>query len=168
LEGGDGTRVGGSDVENIRGFIQVEEDLFCSGQPTEAELGLVQQSGVRLVINLAMQDSDFALPDERAVVEGLGMEFLHIAVPFSAPTLEHFLRFEGALLARRGQRALAHCALNWRASSFVALFAERRLGWTRDRADLLRRSLWCPNETWDAWARELRTYHAAPLGQGNT
>ncbi len=82
-----------------------------------------QGRGVKLVLNLAMPDSDFALPDERAVVELLGMDFIHIPVPFSAPTIEHFLQFERELVLRYDPMILVHCAYNWRASSFVALYA---------------------------------------------
>jgi protein tyrosine phosphatase (PTP) superfamily phosphohydrolase (DUF442 family) len=117
---------------------------------------LVQHGGVKLVVNLAMHDSDFALPDEKATVESLGMDFVHIPVPFSSPTVEHFLRFESELLAARGQRVLVHCALNWRASAFVALFAERHLGWSRRQADGLSSTFWSPDARWNAWADAVR------------
>lgn len=143
-------------MESIRGFIRISDDLSCAGQPTQEELAAAQGCGVKLVLNLAMSDSDFALPDERAVVELLGMDFVHIPVPFSAPTSEHFLGFERELLLRREHRVLVHCAYNWRASSFAALYAERHLGWTREQADTLRGALWSPNDTWDTWARSIR------------
>lgn len=111
---------------------------------------------MRLVLNLAMSDSDFSLPDERHLVESLGMDFVHIPVPFSDPTIEHFLRFERELLLRHEHSVLIHCAYNWRASSFAALYAERHLGWTREQVDTLRRALWSPDDTWDAWASSIR------------
>ena len=145
-----------SDVEGMKGFIQVSDELSCAGQPTEDEFALVRRSGVRLVVNLALSESDFALPDERAVVEALGMDFVHIPVPFSAPTVQHFVQCESELLARHGQSVLVHCAYNWRASSFVALFAERHWGWTREKSERLRTALWSPDDTWNAWASAVR------------
>ena len=47
-----------------------------------------------------------------------------------------------------GKRTLVHCAANYRASAFVALYGELRLGWSRARADEQVRKLWAPNETW--------------------
>lgn len=136
-------------MESIRGFIRISDDLSCAGQPTKEELADAQGRGVKLVLNLAMPDSDFALPDERAVVELLGMDFVPIPVPFSAPTIEHFVQFERELVLRHDQMILVHCAYNWRASSFVALYAERRCGWTSQQADALRCALWSPDETWN-------------------
>lgn len=137
-------------MDHIRDFIRISADLYCSGQPTQEEFADVYRAGVKVVVNLAMPDSDHALPDERAVVESFGMAYVPIPVPFSAPTIEHFLRFETELLARPSQRILVHCALNWRASFFVALFAERHLGWTRQQAEDLRCALFHPDEVWNA------------------
>lgn len=150
-------------MDSIKGVIRISDDFGCSGQPTEGEFDDVRGSGVKLVVNLAMPDSDFALPDEQAVVELLGMDFLHIPVQFTAPTIEHFLHFERELLLRPGQKILVHCALNWRASAFSALYAERHLGWSREQADALRYALWTPNETWTAWAHSIRDHSTSTL-----
>ncbi len=150
-------------MNNIRGFIKLSESFYCAGQPTQEELADVQRAGVNLVVNLAMLDSDYALPDERAVVESLHMDFVHIPVPFAAPTVAHFVQFEAELLARPERHVLVHCALNWRASSFAALFAERHLGWSRQQADELRAALWSPNDVWTAWTNAVRE---TPTGEG--
>lgn len=143
-------------MESIRGFIRISDKLSCAGQPTQEELADARTSGVTFVLNLAMSDSDFALADERAVVESLGMDFVHIPIPFAAPTIEHFLQFERELLLRHDQVILVHCAYNWRASSFAALYAERQLGWSSERADALRCALWTPDERWASWASSIR------------
>lgn len=91
------------------------------------------------------------------------MDFVHIPVPFSAPTIEHFVQFERELVLRHDQMILVHCAYNWRASSFVALYAERRCGWTTQQADALRCALWSPDETWNTWASSIR---ALPVDHG--
>ena len=143
-------------MEGIRSFIKIADGFFSSGQPTEEQFGEVHRSGVRLVINLAMPDSDHALPDERTTVEAHGMAYTPIPVPFSSPTVGHFLQFEERLLSNGGAPVLVHCALNWRATSFAALFAERHFGWSRARADELRGALWSPNDVWSAWASSIR------------
>lgn len=143
-------------VEDIRGFIKISTTFFTSGQPTVEQFADVQRAGVKLVINLAMPDSDYALSDERAIVESLDMEYHAIPVPFSSPTAGHYVAFERTLLAHTAVPVLVHCALNWRATSFAALFAERHLGWNAARADGLRSTLWTPNEVWNAWAHSIR------------
>lgn len=141
--------------------MRISDDFCCAGQPTAEEFVDVQRSGVRLVVNLAMPDSDFALPDEQVIVESLGMDFVHIPVPFSAPSVEHFLHFERELRSRQGQPVLVHCALNWRASSFMALYSERNLGWTREQSEQIRCALWSPDSIWNDWAESIRTPRAS-------
>jgi hypothetical protein len=41
-----------------------------------------------------------------------------------------------------------HCAANFRASAFMAVYGELRLGWDRARADRHARTFWEPNPTW--------------------
>jgi hypothetical protein len=49
---------------------------------------------------------------------------------------------------RIAKGVLVHCALNYRASAFLALYRVRRLGWERGRAldDLA--SFWKPEPAW--------------------
>ena len=47
-----------------------------------------------------------------------------------------------------GGRVLVHCAANYRVTSFMALYAEMKLGWTREQADALARTFWPLNDTW--------------------
>jgi len=49
-----------------------------------------------------------------------------------------------------------HCAANYRVSSFVALYGESRLGWTREDADAHIRKVWEPNGTWARFLDEVR------------
>lgn len=143
-------------MEPLRNFLEVTPGLATAGQPAEGQFVEVARRGVRLVVNLALPTSDFALPNERRTVEDLGMEYVAIPVPFDAPTVDHFLTFERALRARPDVPTLVHCAMNWRGTSFAALFAERNLGWSRARADDFRRRFWSPNDVWDAWAAAVR------------
>lgn len=143
-------------MTEIRNILLVAEGLYCAGQPTEDQLEQVKALDVELIVNLAMSDSDAALPDERRSVEALGMRFEPIPVPFDAPTVQHFMALERILLAPRARGALVHCAYNWRATSFVALFCERNLGWSRSQSEALRQRFWMPNGVWAAWASEVK------------
>jgi protein tyrosine phosphatase (PTP) superfamily phosphohydrolase (DUF442 family) len=109
---------------------------------------------VQAVINLALPTSTYALPDERAVVSGLGMEYIAIPVVFEAPTAADFARFCAEMAARHGQRLFIHCALNCRVSAFVALHRVRHEGWSREDAWAALRELWEPDEVWSRFLEE--------------
>jgi len=100
-----------SDIYNIR---EVDVLLLTSGQPTEAQLESVARAGVKVVINLAPHDGPRALADEADSVAALGMDYVHIPVPFSAPADAHLAAFFEAMDADRTRPTLVHCAANKR------------------------------------------------------
>ena len=124
------------------------ERIWSSGQPDAGQFPEIARAGVHCVINLALPTSPRALPDERVVVEAAGMEYVAIPVVFEAPTEADYLAFEQAMDGRNAKSLLVHCALNYRASAFLALYRVRKLGWERGRAldDLA--SFWKPEPAW--------------------
>ena len=143
-----------SSPESIRNFCRLDDRISTGGQPTEEQLAALAASGVQAVINLALPTSTYALPDEQAVVTGLGMEYVAIPVVFEAPTAADFARFCAEMAARRGQRLFIHCALNCRVSSFVALHRVLHEGWPRDAAWAALREIWEPDEVWSRFLEE--------------
>lgn len=138
----------GGKREPVRNYRRLDEHLATGGQPTEAQLAELAAQGTRAVLNLALPTSPHALPDERAVVTALGMEYVAIPVVFEAPTSADFARFAAELDARAGQRLFVHCALNYRASAFLALYRVKRLGWNRTDAWTELRAVWEPDAVW--------------------
>lgn len=140
-------------ITKIYNFLQYDDHLLTSGQPTEAQLAEIAAAGVQTVINLALPTSDNALPNERVTVEALGMEYVHIPVIWEAPTRTDLDAFMDALDARRGQKLYVHCAANYRVSCFVALYRILRLGWTPEEAFAFTRRIWNPDEdpVWKAF-----------------
>ena len=118
-------------VSGIRDYRRLSELIVTSGQPTADELAAVARAGYEAVINLHISPD---LPDEGDVVRSLGMEYVHIPVPWEHPARDHLERFFEAMDARRGQRLFVHCAANMRVSAFMALYRVQRLGWPQDRA----------------------------------
>jgi tyrosine-protein phosphatase SIW14 len=55
-------------------FQQVTEGLYRGGHPTPAGLGFLKQKGVKTVVDLRPEDG------ERALVEKLGMKYVHLPV----------------------------------------------------------------------------------------
>lgn len=135
-------------LQKLRNFRRFDALTAGSGQPTEEQFQDVSESGVRCVINLALPTSTYALPDERGVVIKFGMEYVHIPVSFEAPQVADYLKFEEAMDLRRDVNVLVHCAMNFRASAFMALYRIRRTGADRDRALDDMRSVWEPDAAW--------------------
>jgi len=143
-------------LEAIKGFVGLDAGLATAGQPSEAELGEVAASGFEVVVNLGLLDPRYCLADEAGTVRSLGLEYHHVPVDFQAPSVEDFRRFSLVMEGSRGKRTLVHCAANYRASCFVALYGEAELGWSRAQADAHVARVWEPNETWLAFLRRVR------------
>jgi protein tyrosine phosphatase (PTP) superfamily phosphohydrolase (DUF442 family) len=135
-------------VADIKNFRVIDERLASAGQPTEQQLAEVGAHGYSAVINLGLLDPRYCLPDEAALCSTLGLRYRHIPVAFEAPLVADFEAFLRAMDELSPDRVFVHCAANYRASSFLSLYAELRLGWSRERADELARSLWQPNPVW--------------------
>ena len=143
-------------VDEIKNFKQVSATLGTAGQPTAPQLGEIASAGYEVVINLGLLDPKYCLPDEAALVAGLGMEYHHIPVVFGSPQVAELERFVDVMEARRGRKIFVHGALNWRVSTFVGLYGELHLGWSRAEADGAIRLFWEPNDVWTAFVEDCR------------
>lgn len=143
-------------VETIANFLPIDGRIGSAGQPSENELREVADAGFQMVINLGLLDPRYCLADEAGLVSSLGLEYVHIPVRFDDPTVEDFRAFLEAMDRCRGRRVLVHCAANYRVSSFLAVYGEMRLGWTREQADAHARTLWPLNDTWAGFLEACR------------
>ena len=75
-----------SPLDTLINYVQITDDVGTSGQPTAEQIQDIADAGYAAVINLAMPDSDNALPDEGSLVSGAGMRYVHIPVDFANPT----------------------------------------------------------------------------------
>ena len=80
-------------LEHIYNFRWRAPDLATGGQPLEDELHAVAQAGFDVVIDLALLDAEYSLPDEPGLARALGMDFFHIPVIWEAPTQENLQQF---------------------------------------------------------------------------
>ena len=109
-------------LDDIFNYVQLTDRVGTSGQPTEEQFEDIAAAGYKAVINLAMPDSDKALPNEGNLVSAQGMDYIHIPIPWEAPTTEHLRRFFGTMHNYAGQRVWVHCAMNLRVSAFMYLY----------------------------------------------
>ncbi|TCV84068.1 protein tyrosine phosphatase family protein [Sulfurirhabdus autotrophica] len=107
---------------NIPNHLQISDQIASSGQPDEADFRFIASAGYRSVINLAMHDSDNAIPEEGYIVTRLGMSYHHIPVPFEAPKTSYLIQFIGIMETLKTEKVWVHCALNYRVSAFLYLY----------------------------------------------
>ncbi|WP_165857019.1 protein tyrosine phosphatase family protein [Marinobacter sp. JSM 1782161] len=143
-------------IHDIPNVIPVSTALTTAGQPSEDQLGAAARDGFEVVINLGLLDPRYCLPDEAGLVRRLGMRYVHIPVDFQTPAADDLQRFFDAMDDAGDRKVLVHCAANKRVSSFVALYGEARLGWSRQQADDFLRRIWEPNPNWSAFIERAR------------
>jgi protein tyrosine phosphatase (PTP) superfamily phosphohydrolase (DUF442 family) len=143
-------------IEDIRNFVSVSPDLVTAGQPTEEQLRELARAGFEVVVNLGLLDPRYCLADEAGVVQALGMAYHHVPVAFKAPQFDDFRKFVEVMEASRSKKVFVHCAANYRVSSFIALYAQARLGWSAEQADAHVRLVWEPDDTWNSFIETFR------------
>ena len=144
-------------LKEIYNYRRLTDAIATAGQPTEQELAAVARAGFDVVINLALHDAVYSLPDERRTVESLGLRYVHIPVAWERPLrvdLESFFKVMDELT---GKRIFVHCAANKRVSVFMALYRQLRQGWSPDSVmpDVL--AIWEPDPVWSGYMREMST-----------
>jgi len=149
-------------VDDIYNYRRIDEKLSTSGQPSVEELAAVAREGFEVVINLALHDDPrYSLPDETGTVRALGMTYVHIPVPFNAPTEQNLFACFAALEEHRDRKVLLHCAANKRVSSFLGLYRVIRQDWEVEPAFATMRDIWEPNGDWAPFIAGMLAKHAS-------
>lgn len=106
-------------MDQLLNFHQATAEIGTSGQPTKEQFKSIAGQGYSSVVNLAMHNSDNAIPEEGYIVAALGMAYFHIPVPFDQPSAEHVKKFIRVMKALEGEKIFVHCAINARVSAFM-------------------------------------------------
>jgi len=122
----------------IRGLWR-DGRVLIGGQPDESAFDRFPEMGVTVVVNLRstteMNDRERVPFDEAAVVDGLGMEYVHIPLggddhPYTPQAVD---RLADVLKYHDGP-VLIHCTVAWRASYMWAAYLVREQGYSLDDA----------------------------------
>jgi uncharacterized protein (TIGR01244 family) len=142
-------------IDQIYNFLKLSDSVATSGQPTEAQFAAIKASGYQVVVNLALTSSSNALPNEKEIVESLGMEYVHIPVVWENPTLDDVARFFNIVEANADKPVFVHCAANMRVSAFMYLY--RRIHETMSEEQTKRdlHQIWIPNENWQNFIQQV-------------
>jgi len=150
-------------VDQIYNYRQVDERVSTAGQPNAEQLQAAAREGFETVINLATFNPEYSLEDEAGLVRSLGLRYEHIPVEWERPLVSDFETFERVLKQAGTDRTLVHCAANFRASAFYALYAQKNLGWSESQAETFRNSVWAGSD-YPVWEKFIETIRAGFKG----
>lgn len=146
---------GGDSLDGIYNYLEIDENLATSGQPTAKQFALIGDAGYQSVINLAPSHFiENSLKDERAVLGELGVRYVHIPVDFKNPTRGDFDKFVNAMQSAQGEKVWVHCAANARVSAFVFRYRRDVLGEDEPLAKRNLERIWKPLGVWKRFVGE--------------
>ncbi len=106
-------------MNKIDNYMPISERIASSGQPKEKQFKLIKEGGYKVVINLAMPNSEEIILEEGNIVTAHGMTYINIPVPWDAPTKDHLTQFFGVMRAYQDRKVWVHCVKNYRVSAFL-------------------------------------------------
>ena len=148
-------------LEDIYNFIQISETIATAGQPTVEQFAAIQAAGYPTIVNLALPTSTNAIPNEQAIVEALGVDYVHIPVIWEEPTFEDLDRFFEVLEQNANQKVFVHCAMNMRVSAFIYLYQTIHQQVAEEVAKQTMEQIWQPNEVWQAFIESAKQHTQA-------
>lgn len=146
-------------IADIHNILKLSDTVTTAGQPTEAQFAAIKAVGYVSIVNLALLSSANALPQEQAIVEALGMTYLHIPVVWEEPTLAALQQFFAVMQAHTDQRVFVHCAMNMRVSAFMYLYRRLCEGVDEAIAAQALHQIWVPNDRWQAFMAQVVQYY---------
>lgn len=133
-------------IETSYNFRKIHDRLTTSGTVHPDDLKMLAFQGYEVVVNLMPDASEYAVADERKIVQSQGLEYIYIPVDFKQPKRSDFAEFSAALDRVSDKKVHIHCAANYRVSAFYALYAAINGCWSHDRAWKFIYDVWQPAE----------------------
>jgi protein tyrosine phosphatase (PTP) superfamily phosphohydrolase (DUF442 family) len=128
--------------------VEISPLLLTSGQPTLQALAGLGNQGFQAVIYLAPSSVTDAVKEEPDLIRSQGIEFIHIPIPFNAPTEKHVVAISEALVRLKDKKVLIHCQVNMRASTMVFLHRVVSLKEEPGQAYEAVSRVWSPEGPW--------------------
>lgn len=129
-------------IDQAYNFVKISDSISTAGLLNEEQLVLLKQENYQLLINLLPNELEYAIRNEQSLVEAQGLTYHYIPVDFAEPKLADFEQFEQIMLANQDKQLMLHCAANFRATAFFAIYAHRHLGWPTEKCYALIDSIW--------------------------
>lgn len=142
-----------SDLKDIYNYLPIDDFYATSGQPSETQFQLIKAAGYKTIINLAPTSMlENSVIEERAILDQLGMSYIHIPVDFKNPTDQDFNKF----VANVGEPSSTwvHCAANMRVSAFTYRYRTEVLGHSEQAAMEDLQQIWEPVGVWSEFIKK--------------
>ena len=138
-------------------FKNFNSDIDTAGVVNEEQLSGLSEEGYVAVLNLLPEDSEYAITNEKKIVESQNIQYHYRAVDFSDPSKQDYEWFESTVKGLPKGTSLFHCAANYRVSAFSSVYAFRNLGWSADQARSFISEIWDINE-YPVWNTFVNTW----------
>ena len=137
---------------DLLNFYQITPRIGTAGHPKPEDFPAIAAEGYEVVINLAMHTADDAIADEGSLISAAGMSYIHLPVPWEAPTADHLKQFCRLMDALADKKILVHCQVNARVSAFLLKYLTFQ-GVSEADATTPLMETWKPqmDETWKAF-----------------
>lgn len=139
------------EISSIYNYLYWQHDLSSAGQPEQEELESLAGKGFNWIINIGLLHTDYALEDEAGLLQAMGLRYTHIPVSFERPSMESFTRFVEVMQQSEGYKRFVHCAANYRATVFIAMYLH--LYQQHDYEAVMSKvyDIWQPDPVWRAF-----------------
>ena len=138
----------GAEVDDIFSYLQINDRISTSGQPTVEQFSSIKKREFSTVINLLPVGTSNSLANEQDIVAALGMDYVYIPVAWNNPTRECFIQFVKALEKAEDEKVWVHCASNIRVSVFIFKYRCEVIGEKMEDAIWNLREIWEPFGVW--------------------
>jgi protein tyrosine phosphatase (PTP) superfamily phosphohydrolase (DUF442 family) len=132
------------EIEASYNFRRIDDRLTTSGIVRQEALKSLASQGYEVVVNLLPDSSEYAVRNEREIVESQQIDYIHIPVDFRQPTRRGFSEFCETLEKVAGRKVHVHCAANYRVSAFYSLYEVSCGRWSSEQAMEFMRGIWEP------------------------
>ena len=100
--------------------------IWVSKQPTPLDLKAAKADGIEVVVNMRTAKEKKGLPDERSIVQALGMRYVEMPIRGGKDmTFDKANALEALMTQTKNQKVLLHCASGNRVGGLLALIAAK-------------------------------------------
>ena len=145
-------------MKEILNYYRVSDKIATSGQPTQDQFCAIAEDGYKVVINLALNSSSNAIPEEDAIVTDLGMVYIHLPVVWEAPQIDDVQIFCHLMSIHNLRKVWVHCAKNMRVSCFMYLYQKHILNLSEEQSCYPMNKIWQPQDVWQELIQAAATF----------
>ena len=121
-------------VEDLPAYKTVAQGVYRGGQPSDAGLQKLKDTGVKTIVSL--RNNKVLTASERKKAEALGIKFVNIPLDgISKPSNDTIKRFLAVVQDPQAQPVFVHCQFGQdRTGTMIGIYREEAQKWSADKA----------------------------------